>query len=90
MVQSSGGGDDAVPIMASYQMRDLGSCSVIAEVMGLGDDYHCCTSCHEDEDLGYNIFERYNGDGWVSYCCGLAGAIEPENIPWDKLRARMD
>ena len=63
----------------------------ISLVMGLGDDYHCCTSCHEDEDMGYyNILEQYDGDDFVSYCCGLAGVIESENIPWDKLRARMN
>lgn len=71
-------------------MRYLGSCSVIAEVMYLGVDYRCCTSCHEDEDLGYNIFEKYDGDDWISCCCGLSGVIDFEDIPWDKLRARIN
>jgi hypothetical protein len=65
-------------------MRFLGGRSRLEEAMGRAFD--CCVSCHEDEDMGYNICERDDGDDWISICCSVANEVPKEEVPWGKLR----
>ena len=50
----------------------------------LGEDptkYNCCSSWHEDEDLGYfDLMDFSIGDDWYSVCCSIYNALEEKGF----------
>jgi hypothetical protein len=51
----------------------------------------CCSSCHEDDDLGYDMIflepeGRSNVDAYI--CCGMSCAIDESSEPLRVLFAR--
>lgn len=65
----------------------LARCERLAEIMGLTTN--CCTSCHEDVDMGYPMCERDDGNGnYVEFCCALLREMDGVPIPWDALLAQ--
>jgi predicted amidophosphoribosyltransferase len=52
------------------------SCKTAVEVLGLDLKHGCCTSCHEDVDLGFDICSvEVNGED-LEVCCYVVHALE--------------
>jgi hypothetical protein len=57
------------PMIEQWPLRRR--CSDLAESFGL-DGWSCCTSCHEDEDLGYcDLIQRETPVGEFEACCEM-------------------
>lgn len=69
-------------------MRELLYC---CDLIKAGVPSKCCDSCHEDDELGYDMCwledpALPNVEAYV--CCGIANAIENMNEPLSEILAR--
>ena len=62
--------------MSNANETFLGSCRKAKADLGLNS--YCCSSCHEDEPLGYPLSEIHVDNGWYSVCCATQDAHQGE------------
>ena len=64
----------------------LGSCFKAREHFKIGDEIHCCGSCHEDQDeLGYEMCTLITDDGYWELCCKVDTAVEEKRNEYRRL-----
>ncbi len=72
-------------------MSYLGTCHDLIEL--IGEQFYCCSSCHEDDEYGYCGLIEWSDNDYVDYieiCCAAANNLEKSDIPWDALRERIN
>ena len=53
----------------------LGSCAKYLEAFQQ-EHKGCCSSCHDDEEHGYSLFEMETDTGYYQLCCKVFNQIE--------------
>lgn len=63
----------------------------LARKLGI-EPWPCCTSCHDDSDLGYSMCARYidrDNDHEIEVCCSTTQAIDAHPELWEALVAHV-